>query len=169
MARTLLSIRLVTAVALVLVAGAVAGAPASAATGHKSDEVGDAPGIIDIAGFTVLDDAARVVITADVPALRSRGRFNFEYSTSRYGGFYVFVAGNGPAPSVQARYCGEIRCNTVSCAGVRASWSTDRHQVKVTIPQRCYPDPLPNPGFFTVWSGSRTGHDEAGSLKVGLG
>jgi hypothetical protein len=144
-------------------------APASAATGHKDDKLGDAPSIVDIAGFTVRNDIDRVVITADVPGLRTRGGFNFEYSSSRYGGFYVFARKNGPGPSVQALYCGEIRCDDVRCTGLRVHWSTSRHEVQVVIPQRCYPDPLPDPGVFTVWSGAKSDSDEAGSLRVARG
>src|SRR4051794_10518215 len=144
-------------------------APASAATAHKEDKVGDAPSIVDIAGFSVRNDEDRVVMTADVPGLRTRGGFNFEYSASRYGGFYVFVRQNGPGPSVQALYCGEIRCDHVQCTGLRVHWSTTRHQVQVVIPQRCYPDPLPDPGVFTVWSGAKSDSDEAGSLRVARG
>ena len=168
MSRTLQTIRLGSVTVVAAAAIVLGQPPASAATKHKADKVGDAPSIVDIAGFTVRNDTDQVVMTADVPGLRTRGGFNFEYSTSKYGGFYVFARKNGPGPSVEALYCGEIRCNEVQCAGVRVTWSTDRHQVQVSIPQRCYPDPLPNPGVFTVWSGSKSASDGL-VVRVGRG
>jgi len=41
--------------------------------------------------------------------------------------------------------------------------------VQAIIPQRCYPDPLPSPGVFTVASGSRSDYDDAGVLRVARG
>jgi len=144
-------------------------APAHADTGRHVDPSGDAPAIIDITAFSVRNDPDRVVMSVDVPGLRSRGGFAFEYSASRYGGLYVFVRENGPGPAVSARFCGEVTCHEVRCPGVRGSWSRQRHRVRVTIPQRCYPAALPQPGVFSATSGSKSDYDDAGVLRVARG
>jgi hypothetical protein len=169
MPRTQLTLRLLAVLAIALTTTVLGQSPASAAKGHKPDKVGDAPSIIDIAGFTVRNDAHRVVMTAEVPGLRSRGGFAFEYSSTRFGGLYVFARQNGGGPSVEARYCGEVRCHEVRCAGLDARWSTDRHLVQAIIPQRCYPDALPGPGVFSLTSGSKSAYDDAGVLRVARG
>lgn len=162
--------RLAIALAVALTAITLSsGAPAAAAGQHKSDPVGDAPGIIDIAGFTVRNDAARVVITSEVPRLKTRGGFAFGYGHSRYGGLIVFARKHAGQLAVEATYCGEVTCHDVHCTGLRARWSTTKHIVQAIIPQRCFPARLPSPGVFTATSGSKTDYDDAGVLRVARG
>ena len=145
------------------------GPPASAASDHRADTVGDAPGIIDIASFSVRNDNARAVITSHVPGLRTRGGFAFGYSPTRYGGLIVFARKHAGQLAVEATYCGEITCHDVHCPGLRVRWSNTKHIVRAIIPQRCFPATLPSPGVFTATSGSKTDYDDAGVLRVARG
>ncbi len=153
----------------ILAALTLAGPPAAAASDQRADTVGDAPGIIDIASFSVRNDNARAVITSHVPGLKTRGGFAFGYSHSRYGGLIVFARKHAGQLAVEATYCGEVSCHDVHCPGLRARWSTTKHIVQAIIPQRCFPAPLPSPGVFTATSGSKNDYDDAGVLRVARG
>jgi len=156
--------------AIAVVAALTLPAPqAWAASDERSDTVGDAPGIIDIASFAVRNDNTRAVITSHVPGLKTRGGFAFGYGHSRNGGLIVFARKHAGQLAVDATYCGEIRCHDVDCAGLRVRWSTTKHIVQAIIPQRCFPARLPSPGVFTATSGSKTDYDDAGVLRVARG
>jgi hypothetical protein len=110
-----------------------------------------------------------VVITSEVPRLKTRGGFAFGYGHSQYGGLIVFARKHAGQLAVEATYCGEITCHDVHCPGLRARWSTTKHIVQAIIPQRCFPATLPSPGVFTATSGSKTDYDDAGVLRVARG
>ncbi|QIG41927.1 hypothetical protein G5V58_03255 [Nocardioides anomalus] len=118
-------------------------APAHAESGHKDTTVGDAPAAIDITAIDATNAVRRVKIKVTVPGLTTAGTFTFGYEGRTYDGMAIDVRHRGSGASAKAFRCGEESCAKVACRGLQARWDVAGHVVSVSVPQRCYPGPVP--------------------------
>jgi hypothetical protein len=130
-------------------------APASAQTGHEDKKAGDAPAAIDITGIDADNALRRVRIKLTVPGLGHEGTFTFSYEGPHYDGMAIVVREHGGGVTSQAWHCGEESCAKVKCRGIHVRWSVAEHYVSASVPQSCYPLPVP-----TAWNFN--GHSDLG-------
>lgn len=130
-------------------------APASAETGHKSKEVGNAPASIDITGVEANNAQRRVKVELVVPGLSDRGTFTFTYESDRYDGMAITVRKRGNRVARQVWHCTEETCDKVRCPRTKIRWNVAGHYIGASVPQSCYPLKVPGAWNFN-------GHSDLG-------
>ena len=150
MRRTLLSL-----LTCVLVLGAVASAPASAESGHRAKEVGNAPAAIDITAIYANNAAKRVKVKLVVPGLSEKGTFTIGYEGTYYDGMAIIIRHGNDGVTWHAWHCGEEDCDKVRCPRIKVRWNIAKHYVKASVPQSCYPLKIPKAWNFN-------GHSDLG-------
>jgi hypothetical protein len=138
--------------ACVLVATVLCAAPASAESGHKAKEKGNAPAAIDITAIYANNAQNRVTVKLVVPGLTRKGKFTIGYETATYDGMAIIVREVDHRVMSEAWHCGEDSCKKVQCQGVRIRWNDAASYLRVSIPQSCYPLDIPSAWNFNGFS-----------------
>lgn len=162
------------ACAVVLLLGAFQGA-ASAASGKRADERGDAPSAVDITQLKVVNGTSRVWMRVKVKDLTRAGDFSFYYWGGTKGtpparsalATVSFVDGK---PKAKFYECGRSDCTREACAGTRVAWRRGADTLAISLRQRCFPGRTPNIGrFFAAGELDREFDQTRGTLRVRRG
>lgn len=145
-------------------------APARAESGHLDKPVGDAPAAIDITALDATNALRRVRIRLTVPGLTDQGLFTFGYEGRYYDGMAITVRSRGSGLVTKAFRCGEDSCTKVECRGLKVRWDEAAGYVSASVPQRCYPGPVPEVWSFNGFSDLGKKYDADGKrLKLARG